>query len=65
MSGPKFSNDPEQNAEMQAQYYFECRILGVNPYARDEYEPDEPGEDYGPDEEDDYEPEEEFYDDEE
>lgn len=31
----KFSDDPE----MQAQYFFECRILGINPY--EEYdEPD-------------------------
>lgn len=40
---PKFSDDPEQNAEMQAQYFFECRILGINPYAVEDEEYDYDG----------------------
>ena len=39
MPTPKFSNDPEQDAEMRAQWHFENRILGINPY-RDEPEDD-------------------------
>lgn len=40
MSTPKFSDDPEQQAEMVAQWHFENRLMGVNPYR------DEPSDDY-------------------
>lgn len=29
---PKFSDDPEQNAEMTAEYLWDCRMQGVDPY---------------------------------
>lgn len=29
---PRFSDDPEQNAEMTMEYMFECRIMSVDPY---------------------------------
>lgn len=29
---PVFSKDPEQNAEMTAEYFAECRYNGVDPY---------------------------------
>jgi hypothetical protein len=48
MGIPKFSDDPEQDAEMRAQYFFECRIQGINPYDDGERDYDEPGEDCGP-----------------
>lgn len=31
-SMPKFSEDVEQNAELQMQYAFECRLQGLDPY---------------------------------
>lgn len=46
-SMPKFSDDPEQNAEQQMQYAFECRLMGVDPY-------------YAGDSDDDYEPRDEY-----
>jgi hypothetical protein len=41
MTTPRFSSDPEQNAEMLAQWHFENRLLGINPY-RAGPEDDEP-----------------------
>jgi hypothetical protein len=29
---PTFSDDVEQNAELQMQYAFECRLQGLDPY---------------------------------
>ena len=41
---PKFSNDPEQDAEMRAEYFAECRFAGINPWyagdSDDDYDPD-------------------------
>lgn len=50
---PKFSDDPVQNAEMTAEFLWDCRIAGENPYGSDR--DDDP--DY--DDYDDYEDEEE------
>ena len=54
-SMPKFSDDPEQNAEQQMQYAFECRLMGVDPYYAgdsddDGYEDDYYDEEYEEDE---------------
>ena len=47
----RYSNDPVQNAEMASEHAAEMRMTGIRSYW-DEREPDdEPGEDYGPDEE--------------
>jgi len=52
---PKFSDDPVQNAEMTAEYLWDCRIAGEDPYGGGSYD-DDPDE-Y--DEYDEYEDEEE------
>ena len=46
MPAPKFSSDPVQQAELLAQWHFENRLLGINPYR------DEPTDDYPDDEPD-------------
>ena len=45
---PRFSDDPVQNAEMTAEYLWDCRIAGEDPYGGGSYDDD-------PDEYDDYE----------
>lgn len=48
---PKFSNDPVQDAEMRAEYFWDCRITGENPFGRDPDEYDDFNDHYDDDEE--------------
>jgi hypothetical protein len=43
---PKFSDNPEQNAEMTAEYLWDCRIAGENPYGGSSYDDDPDYDDY-------------------
>lgn len=55
-SMPVFSDNFEQNAEMQMQYAFECRLMGVDPHYEgdtdDDYDPERAEYDYDYDDED-------------
>jgi hypothetical protein len=50
---PKFSEDPTQNAEMTAEYLWDCRISGENPYGYSRYEDDDNYDDYDDENDDD------------
>jgi hypothetical protein len=61
MTTPRFSSDPEQNAEMLAQWHFENRLMGINPYRDDppdDYYPEDHGWDEDDDQDDDGQPDE-------